>query len=273
MLMPATAAKPGEDYGDLDEMYGRVLGQWSTELSHVAAIVGGLNSQEKHVGQDGLRFTPIARDRQLRAVQFLNANAFKTPAFLINANILRRIEPVGVLDRIETGQRRVLNSLLSTARVNRLVEQEALDGDAAYHATDFLADVRKGIWSEVYSDGAVVVDAYRRNLQRAYVETLGDRINGRLAASDDARAFFRGELKTLDADLKGALAKTTDRPTKLHLEDIQTQIAHALDPAIQSAPGAATAGRPGTALDDFDVSVAPEACWIDYSIRRSGGAR
>jgi hypothetical protein len=271
MLLPATSTKPGEDYGDLDELYGRLLGQWATELSHVSQIVGGFNSQEKHVGQDGVRFTPIPRDRQQRAVQFLNANAFRTPTWLIKPEILRRIEPVGVLDRIETGQRRVLNSLLGTARVNRLVEQEALDGASAYLATDFLADVRKGIWSEVYGDGAPVVDAYRRNLQRAYVETLGDRINGRSAAADDARAFFRGELKTLGEDLKNALGKTTDRATRLHIEDIQNQIAHALDPAIQAAPGAAGAARPGTAIDDFDVTAIPDACWVDYSIRRSNG--
>jgi uncharacterized protein DUF4953/uncharacterized protein DUF5117/uncharacterized protein DUF5118 len=270
MLLPATTTKPGEDFGDLEELYGRMLGQWSTELSHVAAIVGGFNSQTKNVGQAGLRFTPIARDRQQRAVQFLNANAFKTPGFLIKPEILRRIEPSGVLDRIETGQRRVLNSLLSSARVNRLVEQEALDGAAAYPATDFLADVRKGIWSEVYGDGPVAVDAYRRNLQRAYVETLGDRVNGRAMATDDARAFFRGELKTLDTDLKVALGRTTDRATKMHLEDIQNQIAHALDPAIQGAAGAAP-GRVGTALDEFDVTVAPDACWLDYTIRRKGG--
>jgi hypothetical protein len=176
-----------------------------------------------------------------------------------------------VLDRIETGQRRVLNSLLGTARVGRLVEQEALDGAAAYQPTEFLADVRKGIWSEVYGDAPPVVDAYRRNLQRAYVETLADRINGRTAASDDARAFFRGELKTLDADLKGALPKTADRATRLHIEDIQTQIAHALDPAIQAQPGAAPAGRTGTSLDEFDVTVAPDACWFDYAIRRKEG--
>lgn len=273
MLLPATTSKPGEDFADLEELYGRVLGQWATELSHVAQIVGGFNSQTKNVGQDGLRFTPISRERQQRAVQFLNAQAFRTPSFLIKPEILRRIEPVGVLDRIEAGQRRVLNSLLGTARVNRLVEQEALDGATAYAATDFLADVRKGIWSEVYGDGAPVVDAYRRNLQRAYIETLGDRVNGRTASGDDARAFFRGELKTLDADLKGALAKTTDRATRLHIEDIQNQIAHALDPAIQAPAAGAGAARPTTSLDEFDVTAAPDACWLDYSIRpkRDGG--
>ena len=271
MLMPATTTKTGDNYADLNELYGRLLGQWSLELNHVAQIVGGFNSQEKHIGQDGVRFLPIPRDRQLRAVQFLNANAFKTPSFLIKPEILRRIEPVGVLDRIEAGQRRVLNSLLSTARVNRLVEQETLDGEAAYKAIDFLADVRKGVWGEVYGDGPAVVDAYRRNLQRAYVETLAERVNGSAAAADDARAFFRGELKTLDADLKSALAKAADRATKLHIEDIQTQIARALDPSVQGS-AAAGAARPGTDLgDEFDVTMAPESCWIDYAIRGRGG--
>lgn len=274
MLIPATTTKPGDSFADLEALYGRMLGQWATELSHVAQIVGGFHSQTKNVGQQGVRFTPIARDRQQRAVQFLNAQAFRTPSFLIKPDILRRIEPVGVLDRIEAGQRRVLNSLLSTARVNRLVEQETLDGAAAYQATDFLADVRKGIWSEVYGDGAPVVDAYRRNLQRAYIETLGDRINGRAATADDARAFFRGELKTLDADLKNALARSTDRATRMHIEDIQNQIAHALDPAIQGAGAAGTAARPGTSFDEFDVTLAPDACWVDYTIRpRTRGAR
>ena len=145
-------------------------------------------------------------------MKFLNDNAFKAPAWAINPEILRRIEPVGVLDRVEASQTRVLNSLLSSARVARLVEQEALDGAAAYAPLDFLADVRKGVWSEIYGAGAhVEIDAYRRNLQRAYVETLGNRVNGAQAQSDDARAFFRGELKTLDGDLTAA-AGAADRP-------------------------------------------------------------
>ena len=89
--------------------------------------------------------------------------------------------------------------------------------------------------------------------------------------ADDARAFFRGELKTLDADLKGALGKATDRATRLHIEDIQTQIAYALDPSIQATGAAAAGARPGTSLDEFDVTVAPDACWLDYTIRRKGG--
>jgi hypothetical protein len=266
MLLTATTTKSGDTYDDLDEVYGRMLGQWATEMNHVAAIVGGFNSQQKNIGQQGVLFKPIARERQAGAVKFLNENAFQTPTWAINPEILRRIEPVGVLDRVRTGQLRVLNSLLSSARIARLVEQEALDGTTAYRPLDFLGDVRRGIWSEFYNGAPIKVDAYRRNLQRAYVEALADRINGRLAAVDDARAFFRGELKTLDVDLRAAAARTTDRTTRLHIDDVRTQIERALDHTVSEA--GAAAARPNALTDDmFDVSVDPGACWIDYAIR------
>jgi hypothetical protein len=266
MLMTATTTRPGEPYTDLEEVYGRVLGQWSLEMNHVAAIVGGYNSQQKHVGQTGVRFKLIPRTKQEAAVKFLIDNAFKAPKWALNPDILRRIEPVGVLDRVESSQGRVLNSLLSSARVNRLVEQEALDGAAAYAPLDFLADVRKGIFSEVYGSSAEPIDAYRRNLQRAYIETLSNRVNGAQAQSDDVRAFFRGELKTLDADLQGPKI-STDRATMLHLADLRQQIARALDPTVQ----AGAAARSTTDLLDedsmFDVTSGSDICWPDYIVR------
>jgi hypothetical protein len=266
MLMSATTTKPGEPYADLEEVYGRVLGQWSLEMNHVAAIVGGYNSQQKHVGQTGVRFKLIPRTKQEAAVKFLVDNAFKAPKWALNPEILRRIEPVGVLDRMESSQGRVLNSLLSSARVNRLVEQEAIDGPAAYAPLDFLADVRKGIFSEVYGASAEPIDAYRRNLQRAYIETLSNRVNGAQAQSDDVRAFFRGELKTLDADLQRPKI-STDRATALHVQDLRQQIARALDPTVQSA----AAARSTTDLSDedsmFDVTSGSDVCWPDYIVR------
>jgi hypothetical protein len=50
----------------------------------------------------------------------------------------------GTSTRIEASQTRVLNSLLSSPRVQRLVEQDAIDGAAAYAPLDFLGDVRHG---------------------------------------------------------------------------------------------------------------------------------
>jgi hypothetical protein len=165
-----------------------------------------------------------------------------------------------VLDRVEASQARVLNSLLSSARINRLVEQHAVDGAAAYAPLDFLADVRKGVFSELYAGSAV--DAYRRNLQRAYIETLSSRVNGAQAQPDDVRAFFRGELRTLDGELQtAARAASQDRATILHYEDLRVQIAKAFDPSAQPATRSTT-----ELTDDFDVSVEKDLCWIDYAV-------
>src|SRR5262249_28614495 len=74
MLLPATTGKKGEPYDDLAELLGRLLGQWVLEMNHVAALVGGVNSQQKYVGQQGLAFTPVSKARQKLAVAFLGEN-------------------------------------------------------------------------------------------------------------------------------------------------------------------------------------------------------
>ncbi len=272
MLLPATTTRPGEPYTELEEIYGRLLGQWATELTHVTAIVGGFNSQQKHIGQDGVRFMPVPKERQAAAVRFLNEHAFTTPTWAIKPEILRRIEPNGALDRIRASQLRVLSSLLSSARFARLVEQEAIDGRAAYTPLQFLEDLRKGIWSELYTTSSVRIDAYRRNLQRAYIDLIANRLNGRPAVTDDQRPFLRGELLALNQAILRAIARTANRETRLHLEDARDQIAKALDPRF--APPAPTTptlpfGQP--AFEEFDPSDpnAPFVCWPDTAVRRT----
>jgi hypothetical protein len=284
MLLPATSGKPGEPYEDLAELYGRMLGQWTLELNHVAAIVGGFNTQEKYVGQEGVVYSPVAKTRQQAAVKFLDDHAFATPMWAIDPQVLRRIEPVGALSRIRNAQNSVLSNLLSSARFARIVEQEAIDGASAYGPTEFLADVRKGIWRELDAQ-PIRVDAYRRNLQRAYLDLVNTKLNGAatslpgnlpagiasfFATSGDERPFYRAELRTLNAAIGGALAKTTDKETRAHLEGARDQIARILDPkfAPPSGAGAGTIRVIGAQIDPF--LTPPDqlgTCWPDYMIR------
>jgi hypothetical protein len=271
MLLTATS-KPGEPYDDLEELYGRMLGQWATELNHVAAIVGGFNSQQKHAGQEGVRFVIVPREHQAAAVRFLNDNAFATPTWALKADILRRIEPSGAVARVNLAQERVLNSLLSNARFDRLVEQEAIDGVAAYRPADFLADVRHGIWREL-DHPQVKIDVYRRRLQNSYLDLLSQKLNGRPAVTDDYRSLIRQELRDLNAALGVAAARAQDRETRAHLADARDEIAKALDPRFAPpAQPTVTIGFPGfsddavvdvNALENFD----PSACWPDYAVR------
>ncbi len=259
MLLTATK-RPGEPYDDLEEVYGRLLGQWVLEMNHVAAVVGGVESRQKMSSQDGRRFVSLPRERQREAMQFLSENAFATPTFVIKPDILRRIEPSGTLDRIRTSQQRVMATLLAESRINRLVEQEAVDGATAYRATEFFADLRRAIWREV-DTASVQIDPYRRNLQRAYLDAMSDKVNSRVGG--ESRPLARGELRTLDASVRAAIAKAADRPTRLHLQDVRDQIARILDPKF--APQAAPLNLPIIlGLDGSDDSL---GCWIDYAIR------
>ncbi|HEY6805977.1 MAG TPA: zinc-dependent metalloprotease [Pyrinomonadaceae bacterium] len=270
MLLPATTHE-GEPYDDLEELYGRLLGQWATELTHVTQIVGGFNSQQKHGGQDGVRFTIVPKEKQAGAVRFLNENAFATPTWALKADILRRIEPSGAIARVNTAQLRVLNSLMSNTRFDRLIEQEAIDGAAAYGAGNFMSDVRHGIWSELDA-GPVKIDVYRRNLQNSYLDLLSQKLNGRPAVDDEYRSLIRSELRDLSTSITAASARATDRETRAHLADAKDQIAKALDPKF-AAPVAAGPTNPFGFDDELNFNPSsfedfnPADCWPDYSIR------
>ena len=69
--------------------------------------------------------------------------------WLIDPDILRRIEANGALTRIRNAQTSVLNQLLNDQRFARLIEQQTLDGTAAYTAAELLSTVRKGVWKEL----------------------------------------------------------------------------------------------------------------------------
>ena len=270
MLMSATAWKEGETYDELSELYGRMISQWQTEMSHVTQIVGGFNSQEKAIGQEGRIFSLVPKERQEEAVKFLNENAFATPTWMVDEEILRRIEAVGVLDRIHNAQQSVLTNLLNSARFARLVEQETLDGSRAYAPTEFLASVRKGVWKELDAP-QVKIDAYRRGLQRSYLTLINNKLNppvtavataipggqpapggrggrGGAASSGDEKPMYRAELRTLSTSISAALAKATDHETRAHLEAARDEIARILDPKfLPPAPAAtpAAGGRGG----------------------------
>jgi hypothetical protein len=249
MLLPATT-QATEDVSYTREGYSRIVGQFTTELRHVAAIPGSSTGQEKYGSQPGPRFTPIPRERQRAAVQFLQDNLFTTPTWLLDPAILRRLEPDGSVARINSAQRGILSTLMSDDRMARLVEYEALPGATnTYPLGEYLGDLRSGIWSELRSS-SVRIDAYRRGLQRSYVELVaaklaapapttprisssaqtGQAITAPSRGSTDVKAMLRMELRTLDRDLAAAQGKAADAMTRAHLAEARWQIERALDP-------------------------------------------
>lgn len=280
MLITATSAnEKGMPYDDLTELYGRMLGQWTLEMNHVSAIVGGFNSQQKHVGQTGVRFTVVPKARQAEAVKFLSDNAFATPSWALDKEILRRIEPIGALNRVRNAQNSVLNNLMSSSRFARLIEQQQLDGDAAYQPADFMADVRNGVWTEL-NNPSVSIDAYRRNLQRSYLDIANAKLNAAAASlpqglpasfaamfitSGDERAYYRAELREIRRMAADAVAKASDPSTRVHLEAVRDQIDKILDPNSSTAASAPSVNF--AAVELLKLYLDPTSCWPDYEIK------
>lgn len=246
MLIPATI-KPAESNEDLTELYTRLIAQWQREMGHVVNVVGGSWSQEKYGSQAGPRFTPFPRQRQREALRFLNENVFRTPEFFLDPLVLRRIEPEGALARIRTAQNAVLTALLNNSRMTRLIEYNALAPNRSdtYSLREMAGDLRDGIWSEL-SSPSVRIDAFRRNLQYAYLEQLGAKINGPFQSAppgaspqqvavfapppDEARGLLRSELISLDAQLRNAIPRAGDPDTRIHMVNARHRIDVILNP-------------------------------------------
>ncbi|MGH7606133.1 MAG: zinc-dependent metalloprotease [Gemmatimonadales bacterium] len=246
MLLPAATTNTLDDYDLLEDLYDRLIGQWARELNHVAVVVGGVQRHEKYPNQPGVIHTPVPRARQVEAVRFLNENAFTTPSYFLDRDVLRRIEPSGFVDRIRVRQTALLNQLFEDSRLARLAEQGATQAPGtAYTLADLFADVRRGIFAEVTA-ARPSVDPYRRNLQQAFLDQMNRLINTALVTPvpprfagfgltpttrpADARALARLELQGLQAALRTAAARRVDRTTRAHYVDLEARIDRILDP-------------------------------------------
>ncbi|HKV71425.1 MAG TPA: zinc-dependent metalloprotease [Gemmatimonadales bacterium] len=244
MLISATTADHLSDYDDLNEMYNQVIGQWQRELGHVVTIVGGVYRAERYPDQPGAIFTAVPRVRQQAAVRFLVDNAFKTPTWLLDEQILRLTRQNGIVDQMGRVQGSLLGGLLNDSRWNRLVEQEAnAAADApAYRLSDLLSDLSGGLFSELVTGASI--DVYRRDLERTYVDQLGLKFQpvpeqrfpnfpGFIPPAprpSEAQAAARGALKDLDGRIAAALPRVKDRDTRNHLVDLRARIDHILNP-------------------------------------------
>jgi len=237
----------GEDWSELEELYNQLTGQWNRYMGHVVANIGGVVRTRKRQGQEGIIYEPVAEDTQKRAMQFISDEAFAPPTWMIDEEILGRIENVGTVERMRRLQVGVLNNVLQAGRMQRLIEAEARFGDGTYSLTQMMTDVRSGVWTELRTGGSI--DTYRRNLQRGYLERLDELMNGDGPSGptfsfpgldeyftnvnlpqSDIRAVVRGELETLQREIRNRLGAGTNRMTRLHLQDSLARIETILDP-------------------------------------------
>ena len=161
----------GENYDELQYLYGQVLSQFRRYLGHVSTNVGGVYQYYKTSDQEGAVYTHVEKNHQKNCIKFLNKNLFETPTWVINKNILDKIQFAGAVDQVRGLQSSYLNRILDFGRLARVIENEALNGSAAYSLDELLLDLKNGIFSELKNNSNI--DIYRRNIQRAFIQRLG----------------------------------------------------------------------------------------------------
>lgn len=232
--------KDGETYTELGYMYGQVLGQFGRYMGHVTNNIGGIYQYYKTSDQDGAVYTHVKKSYQQNCMNFLQNQLFETPEWMINKEILNKIEFAGITNRIRSTQSRTLNSLLDFGKMARLIENEAINGKNAYSLIEMMTDLRKGIFNEVYKNKTI--DVYRRNLQLAYLDRISylmsneqgstpswarNYVTSVKVSQSDIRTVAANQLIELRKDLKKHKNKS-DKMTKMHLEMVQNKISSIL---------------------------------------------
>jgi hypothetical protein len=232
----------GQNYTELKTMHEQVFSQFNRYMGHVGSNIGGVYEHFKTSDQEGAVYTHVDENHQRNALKFLNKHLFTTPTWMIDKDISSKTQFSGHADRVMEIQSTTLSKVLKKGRLTRMIENQTLNGSKAYTILTMMGDLRRGIWSELYSKKPI--DIYRRNLQRAHIDQLDSLMNaknqhaantgsfkatGFNASLSDVKPIVRGELNRIKRDAKKAIATAPNRITRYHLQDIVERINVILD--------------------------------------------
>lgn len=243
--LPTWTKQPNEDYTDLGDMYSELTGQFRRYIGHVCYNFGGIYETLKKNNQAGNVYEYVSRETQKEAMDFINKQVFTTPSWLFNKDVAGK---AGInFTTVTLGlQETALSRMLSTSTMNKMLNAEASIGTQAYTVSDLLGDLKQNVFTELAAKKAI--DIYRRNLQKAYVERLGNLINppaaqpgniiitfGNAAPAVDTKksdilSYLKGHARELKALADAAAAGTADKASKYHLQDLSDRLKKILDP-------------------------------------------
>lgn len=235
-----------EDYEGMKTIYQEVVSQFARYNGHVAKYIGGIMETPKTQEQTGPVYELVSKAKQKEALEFLQKQLFNTPTWLLDQQVFDKTGQSG-LTIVGSVQDNILNRIMSSRTLTKLVEAEAAAGKKAYGILEYMGDVKAGVWAELATKKPI--DVYRRNLQKTYVNTLINILNPPAASAisfgggfgpaapslvsadkSDVRTVVKAHLQRLKADASSAAVLYTDTMSKIHLQDISDRISKALDP-------------------------------------------
>ena len=124
--------EPKENYNELDELYGELIGVYRRYIYHVLNLVGGIYDTPHNENQKGVvRYVNVDINKQMEALKFMEKNLWNTQNWLMDKSLISQIKGEGVLGSLQGLQLSAFNRLLSVTKLNRILSAgESLEGDA-----------------------------------------------------------------------------------------------------------------------------------------------
>ena len=124
--------EPNENYDELNELYGELLGVYRRYIYHVHSLIGGIYDTPHNENQKGaIRYENVDINKQIEALRFLEKNLWNTQSWLMDSKLISQIKGEGVLNSIQGLQLSALNRLLNYDKLNRMLSaKESLEGNA-----------------------------------------------------------------------------------------------------------------------------------------------
>ena len=221
-----------DDYGKLGHMYHSLVGQYGRYMGHVLKNIGGVMITPKSPGQQGPVISYPSKEKQQRAMAFLQTQLFATPTWLIDEKLYSL--GAGDFDGVAKVQTATIDGLFDVSRLLQLLQQEEALGSKSYTVTGMLHDLQAGLFTELAE--AKPIDAHRRSLQKYYVnklvETLGadTAVRREIQSTSDVFPSLKAAARELAASIKQATARYPAGVIHEHLTDLYDRLEWTLKP-------------------------------------------
>ena len=210
-------------------------------MRHAYSQLGGVREDLKSVVQTGDVYTPVSKEAQKQAMAFLQKEAFQSPTWLLDPNVLNKISKPAKREKVQRFQVEALYQLMTPARMYRMNAEEMRYGKQNMYSLDeMLTDIENGLWSELRS-AQPTITADRRTLQKSWLENMKRALSAASTppsqgstspdlTNTDLPVIVRAHMETIMRQCKAAAAKCKDQMTLAHILYAQNKLSKLLDP-------------------------------------------
>jgi hypothetical protein len=246
--LPKRALADDSRYARLTQGFQSLLNQYVQAVGMGVKYIGGQYQYRDHFGDPDGRppFVAVPKAKQREALEFLKEYAFGESSFEVPREVVAqfganrwshwgeqntfggRID-YPLAEQVLGAQRALLDQVMQPFVFARIRDAETKFGQkAVLTIPEYVDELTRAIWSEVYAPGGKSITANRRDLQRTYIDRVGAMV---LAPPDrlpaDARSVSRYQLRELKRriDARIAAGSALDAYTRAHLSESSSRVA------------------------------------------------